>query len=144
MLQVLLPGDYKGFILFFFENGKAAKVPLTSFETKTNRRRLTGAFSNKSPLVSAMVINEDLQVVLYSTDGRAAIISTAQLAPKAARDTVGVAVMTLKKKAALKAAVAFEGSGIVNPGRYRNKTIPTAGAILKEEDAPEKQITFDV
>ena len=144
VLQVLLPGDYKGFILFFFENGKAAKVPLASFETKTNRRRLTGAFSNKSPLVSAMVINEDLQIVLYSTDGRAAIISTAQLAPKAARDTVGVAVMTLKKKAALKAAVAFEGSGIVNPGRYRNKSIPTAGAILKEEDAPEKQITFDV
>ena len=142
--QVLLPGDYKGFVLFFFENGKAAKVPLSAYETKTNRRRLTAAFSDKSPLVSAIVLQTDQQVALYSSDGRAAIISTAQLLPKTTRNTIGVSVMTLKKKAELTCAVLLEESGIVNPGRYRCKTIPTAGAILKEEDSPDKQISFDV
>ena len=144
VLQVVLPGDYKGFVLFFYENGKAAKVPLSAYETKTNRRRLTSAFSDKSPLVAAMVLNEDKQVALYSTDGRAAIISTAQLTPKTTKNTIGVAVMTLKKKAQLSGAVLLEESGITNAGRYRNKTIPTAGALLKEEDAPEKQISFDM
>ena len=144
VLQVLLPGNYKGFVLFFFENGTAAKVPLSAYETKTNRRRLTGAFSDKSPLKTAMVLEEDCQVVLYSTDGRAAIISTAQLLPKTTRNTIGVAVMTLKKKAMLSHVLPLENSGIVNASRYRNKSIPTAGALLKEEDAPEKQISFDM
>ena len=144
VLQVVLPGDYKGFVLFFFENGKAAKVPLSAYETKTNRRRLTSAFSDKSPLVAAMVMDADQQVVLYATDDRAAIISTAQLLPKTTKNTQGVAVMTLKKKAQLRKVALLEGSGIVNASRYRNKTIPTAGALLKEEDAPEKQISFDM
>ncbi len=144
VLHVVLPGDYKGFVLFFFENGKGAKVPLSAYETKTNRRRLTSAFSDKSPLVAAMVMDADKQVVLYSTDGRAAIISTAQLTPKTTKNTQGVAVMSLKKKAQLSSVVLLEESGIVNASRYRNKTIPTAGALLKEEDAPEKQISFDM
>ncbi|MBQ8881470.1 MAG: topoisomerase IV [Oscillospiraceae bacterium] len=144
VLQVLMPGDYKGFVLFFFENGKAAKVPLSAYETKTNRRRLTGAFSDKSPLVAAMVLDEDKQVVLYSSDNRAAIISTAQLTPKTTRNTIGVAVMSLKKKAQLSAAQLLEESSITNASRYRNKTIPTAGALLKDEDAQEKQISFDM
>ena len=144
VLQVLLPGDYKGFVLFFFQNGKAAKVPLSAYETKTNRRRLTSAYSDKSPLVCAMAMTEDKQVVLYSTDGRAAIISTAQLMPKTTKNTQGVAVMSLKKKAELSNVLALEDSGITNASRYRNKTIPTAGALLKEEDAPEKQISFDM
>ncbi len=144
VLQVLLPGDYKGFVLFFFENGKGAKVPLSAYETKTNRRRLTAAFSDKSPLISAMVIDEDKQVVLYSSDNRAAIVSTAQLTPKTTRNTIGVAVMSLKKKAQLSAVRPLEESGITNASRYRNKTIPTAGAIIKEEDSQEKQISFDV
>ena len=144
VLQVVLPGDYKGFVLFFFENGKAAKVPLSAYETKTNRRRLTSAFSDKSPLVTAMVMDADQQVVLYSSDDRAAIISTAQLLPKTTKNTQGVAVITLKKKAVLRKVALLEGSGIVNASRYRNKTIPTTGAPLKEEDAPEKQIRFDM
>ena len=144
VLQVLLPGDYKGFVLFFFENGKAAKVPLSAYETKTNRRRLTGAFSDKSPLVAAIVLDEDKQVVLYSTDNRAAIISTAQLLPKTTRNTIGVAAMSLKKKAQLSAVQLLEESGITNASRYRNKTIPTAGALLKDEDSQEKQISFDM
>ena len=144
VLQVVLPGDYKGFVLFFFENGKAAKVPLSAYETKTNRRRLTGAFSDKSPLVRAIVLNEDCQMALYTTDNRAAIISTAQLLPKTTRNTMGVSVVSLKKKALLSGAVPLEASGIVNASRYRSKSIPTAGAILKEEDSPEKQISFDM
>ena len=136
--------DYKGFVLFFFENGKAAKVPLSAYETKTNRRKLTGAYSDKSPLVTAMALEEDAQIALYSSDGRAAIFSTAQLLPKTTRNTQGVAVMTLKKKAVLQNAVLLENSGITNPGRYRTKTIPSAGALLKEEDAAEKQQSFEV
>jgi len=141
---VLLPGDYKGFVLFFFENGKVAKVPLSAYETKTNRRRLTGAFSDKSPLVCAMAMEEDTQVVVYTTDNRAAIVSTALLLPKTTRNTIGVSVVSLKKKAAVSAAVKLEDSGVVNASRYRSRSIPTAGAILKEEDAPEKQISFDM
>ena len=144
VLQVIFPGDYKGFILFFFENGKAAKVPLSAYETKTNRRRLTGAFSDKSPLKTAIALDTDCQMALYSTDGRAAIISTAQLLPKTTRNTQGVAALSLKKKAVLSYAVKLEESGIVNPSRYRSKNIPTAGALLKEEDSPEKQISFDM
>ncbi len=144
VLQVLLPGDYKGFVLFFFENGKAAKVPVSAYETKTNRRKLTGAYADKSPLKTAMIIDKDCQVALYSTDGRAAVISTAQLLPKTTRNTIGVSAMSLKKKAALMYAVKLEESGITNPGRYRSRNLPTAGAILKEEDSPEKQISFDM
>ena len=141
---MVLPGDYKGFMLFFFENGKVAKVPLSAYETKTNRRRLTGAFSDKSPLRTAMAVSEDTQVALYSTDGRAAVISTELLLPKTTRNTIGVSVMSLKKKAQFDRAVLLEGSGIVNASRYRCKTIPTAGALLKEEDSPQKQISFDM
>ena len=137
-------GDYKGFVLFFFENGKAAKVPLSAYETKTNRKKLTGAYSDKSPLVAAMVLEEDAQIALYSSDGRAAVFSTAQLLPKTTRNTQGVAVMTLKKKAVLRDARLLEESGIANPGRYRTKTIPSAGMLLKEEDAPDKQQSFEV
>ncbi len=144
VLQVILPGDYKGHMLFFYENGKVAKVPLSAYETKTNRRRLTGAFSDKSPLKTAMSINEDCQVALYATDNRALIISTALLLPKTSRNTIGVNVMALKKKAVLSHAVALEESGIANPGRYRTKSLPGAGALLKEDDAPEKQISFDM
>ena len=144
VLQVLLPGDYKGFVLFFFENGKVAKVPLSAYETKTNRRRLTGAYSDKSPLMTAMVLDTDCQVVVYTTDNRAAVISTAQLLPKITRNTIGVSVVSLKKKAAVSYAATLESSGIVNASRYRSKNLPTAGAILKEEDSPEKQISFDM
>ena len=144
LLQVIFPGDYKGFVLFFFENGKVAKVPLSAYETKTNRKKLTGAYSDKSPLRSVLSLDTDEQLAVYSTDGRAAIFSTAQLLPKTTRNTQGVAVLSLKKKATLDYAVKLEESGIVNQSRYRSKTIPTAGAILKEEDSSEKQTSFEV
>ena len=144
LLSIQFCGDYKGFILFFFENGKAAKVPLSAYETKTNRKKLTGAYSDKSPLVTAMALQEDAQIALYSSDGRAAVFSTAQLLPKTTRNTIGVAVMTLKKKAVLQNARLLEDSGITNPGRYRTKTIPSAGMLLKEEDSADKQQSFEV
>ena len=144
LVALVFCGDYKGFILFFFENGKAAKVPLSAYETKTNRKKLTGAYSDKSPLIKAVALDADEQMVVYSTDGRAVIFSTAQLLPKTTRNTQGVAVMTLKKKATLRDAVLLTQSGIVNESRYRTKTIPSAGAVLKEEDSVEKQQTFEV
>ena len=144
VIQTVLTGDYSGFVLFFFENGKVAKVPLAAYETKTNRKKLTGAYSDKSPLKTVMALNADAQAVIYATDSRAVIFSTAQLLPKTTRNTQGVAVMSLKKKAAVSHAAVLEGSGMTNESRYRTKTIPAAGALLKEEDMSEKQISFDV
>ena len=131
-------------VLFFFENGKVAKVPLSAYETKTNRRRLTGAYSDKSALKACVALQKDEQVILYTSDNRAAIFSTALLTPKTTRNTIGVTAVSLKKKATLTDAVLLEGSGIANPSRYRCRNIPTAGAILKDEDAQEKQIQFEV
>ena len=144
VIQVVLPGDYKGFVLFFFENGKVAKVPLSAYETKTNRKKLTGAYSDKSPLVEACALTEDTQMAVYTTDGRAVIFSTAQLLPKTTRNTIGVSVVSLKKKAAVSQVLTVQNSGIINQSRYRSRTIPAAGAPLKPEDAPEKQISFEV
>ena len=144
VLQVIFPGDGKGFVLFFFENGKVAKVPLSAYETKTNRKKLTGAFSDKSPVVKIQALAADTQIALYSSDGRAMIFSTADLLPKTTRNTIGVAVMSLKKKAVLQNALPLEESGIENQGRYRMKTVPAAGALLREEDSREKQETFEV
>ena len=142
--QVVLCGDYKGFVLFFFENGKVAKVPLSAYETKTNRKKLTGAYSDKSPIQSIIGMNADDQMVVYSSDGRAAIFSTAQLLPKTTRNTQGVAVLTCKKKATLERAEILSKSGIANASRYRTKTIPSAGAILKPEDLGQEQESFEV
>ena len=144
VVQVVLPGDYKGFVLFFFENGKAAKVPLSAYETKTNRKKLTGAYSDKSPLVQVYAMTEDTQIAVYTTDTRAVIFSTAQLLPKTTRNTIGVSVVSLKKKAAVSQVQLLSASGIINQSRYRSRSIPAAGALLKPEDAPEKQISFEV
>ena len=142
VLAVCLPGDYKGCMLFVFENGKVAKVDLSTYETKSNRRKLTGAYCDKSPVKGIFCLpldKEDQQFALYSTDGRCLIFSTAQLQVKTTRSTLGVAVLTLKKGKVLDRAVPLEDTGIQNPTRYRAKTLPAAGAILKEEDSEEKQ-----
>ena len=144
VVQVVLPGDYKGFVLFFFENGKAAKVPLSAYETKTNRRKLTGAYSDKSKLVEVFAMTEDTQMAVFTTDSRAVIFSTAQLLPKTTRNTIGVSVVSLKKKAVVSQVQKLADCGIVNQSRYRSRNIPSAGSPLKEEDAPEKQISFEV
>ena len=142
--KVVLCGDYKGFVLFFFENGKAAKVPMSAYETKTNRKKLTGAYCDKSPVCSIVGMKEDDQMAVYASDGRCVIFSTAQLMPKTTRNTQGVAVMSLKKKAVLEKAAVLSTSGITNQSRYRSKTIPAAGAILKPEDMGQTQASFEV
>ena len=144
VVSVVLPGDYSGFVLFFFENGKAAKVPLSAYETKTNRKKLTGAYSDKSALRTVLALKEDTQLVAYSTDNRAMIFSTALLLPKTTRNTQGVAVLTLRKKAALDFVAPLAGSNIQTESRYRAKAIPAAGAVLKAEEAPQQQITLEL
>ena len=143
VLAVILPGDYRGSLLFIFENGKAARVELSGYATKSNRRKLTGAYSDKSP-VKAMFLLQDgeRELVLYSSDGRALIFSTAQLAVKTTRATQGVAVMTLRKNKILEQAIPLEESTIQNQARYRVRSLPAAGAILRPEDAPEPQLTL--
>ena len=144
VVKVVLPGDYKGHVLFFYENGKAAKVPMSAYETKTNRKKLTGAYCDKSPLKGVLGLGADAQVAVYTTDGRCVVFSTAQLMPKTTRNTQGVAVVSLKKKATVSHAVPAEASGIVNLSRYRTRSIPAAGAIVKGEDMGENQIQFEV
>ena len=143
-LDLCFPGDYSGFVIFIYENGKVAKVDLNTYATKSNRRKLTGAYCDKSPLKAVYLLKEDKQLVLYSTEGRALIFSTAQLAPKSTRSTQGVSVMTLKRKAVVHRAALLESTGIVNASRYRTRSIPAAGALLKEEDAEEKQISMEL
>ena len=142
LVALVFCGDYKGFILFFFENGKAAKVPLSAYETKTNRKKLTGAYSDKSPLIKAVALDADEQMVVYSTDGRAAIFSTAQLLPKTTRNTQGVAVMNMKPRYHLDRVCTPEESGITNLARYRVRSIPAAGALLREEDQGREQMSL--
>ena len=144
VISVVLTQDYSGFVLFFFENGKVAKVPLNAYETKTNRKKLTGAYCDKSPLVSVYALQADEQMAVYASDGRALVFSTAQLLPKTTRNTQGVTVMSLKRKAVMNAVLPLEQSGIENQGRYRTKTIPAAGALLKPEDMQEKQEKLDI
>ena len=134
--------DYKGSLLFFFENGKAARVPVSAYETKTNRRKLTGAFSDKSPLKAVIEFSEEIEVAAYSTEGRAIIFNTALLAPKATRTTQGVSVMTMKAKRKLKKALPVSETGIQNISRYRVRSLPAAGALLREEDMEEKQMSL--
>ncbi len=143
-LTACLPGDYHGAILFVYENGKAAKVELSGYDTKSNRRKLTGAYSDKSPLRSVILLSEEREVAVYSTEGRVVIFSTAQLASKATRSTQGVAVMTLKRKALVDKALPLEETSITNPARYRSRSLPVAGALLRAEDMEEKQITLEL
>ncbi len=139
---VFLPGDYTSHLLFIFENGKAARVESAAYRTKSNRRKLTGAFSDRSPLVAAFQLQSDTELVL-STGVRALIVNTALLAPKTTRTTQGVAVMTLKRGQKVVSAQPLDQSTLSNPARYRTRTLPAAGALLRSEDLPEKQLTLE-
>ena len=142
VFSLVLPGDYRGEVLFFFENGKCARVPLESYATKTNRKRLTGAYCDKSPLRALLVLTEEQNVAVFSTEGRALVFNTALLAPKTSRATQGVAVMTLKPKFRLERAAFLADTTIQNLARYRMRSIPAAGALLREEDRGERQMTL--
>ena len=142
VVYMVLPGDYRGWMLFFFENGKAAKVELSANRTPSNRRKLTGAYSDKSPLRTALWLREDCELAVYSTEPRGLVFSTALLGSKTTRATQGVAVLTLKKKFTLDYACPAEATGIANLARYRARSLPAVGALLKVEDSDEKQISL--
>ncbi len=135
-----LPGDYAGALLFFFENGKAARVNLSAYQTTSNRRKLTGAYSDKSPLSSILRLDKEEELAVYSSEPRVLIFNTALLSPKTTRSTQGVAVMTMKPKYHLERAVLLEESAVVNHSRYRVRAVPAAGSLLREEDCEEKQL----
>ncbi len=144
VVQGVVTENFEGFLLFCFENGKIARVPMNCYDTKSNRKKLTGAFSDKSPIRSILALKEDDLAVAYSTDGKALIFSTALLSPKTTRSTQGVGVLTLRKKAALDRVCLVSSTGIVNQSRYKGKTIPAAGSPLKPEDMEDKQLTLEL
>ena len=138
-----LPGkDYAGTLLFFFENGKAARVEMKSYQTASNRRKLTGAYSDKSPLVCIRRIDEECELAVYSNEPRCLIFHTALLAPKTTRTTQGVAVMNLKPRYHLEEVKTLGETSIVNQGRYRVRAVPAAGALVREEDSGEEQMNL--
>ena len=139
---MVLPGDYSGYMIFFFENGKAAKVELSAYKTTSNRRRLTGAYSDKSPLKAMLHIKEDREIAVYSTEPRVLIVNTALLGVKSTRTTQGVALLTLKKKFTLDTVRLPEETGITDLARYRGRSIPATGALLKTEDSDDKQLSL--
>ena len=136
------PGDYSAHVLFFFENGKAARVELSAYQTQTRRRKLTGAYSDQVPLVSACLLPEDQEMAVGTTDGRCVVFHTASLTPKTTRNTQGVGVMAVKAKHRVEWAKPLSATPIVNAARYRARSLPAAGALLKEEDRGEKQMTI--
>ena len=142
ILAMLLPGDYTKHLLLIFENGKAARIEMSAYETKTNRRKLINACSDKSPVAAVFHLQEETDIVCYSDDGRALIFNTAQLQPKTSRTTQGVNVMSLKPKRALVKAETLEQSAIANPARYRVRSLPGAGALLKPEDTGAQQMSL--
>ena len=142
VLWACIPGDYSGHLLFFFENGKAARVELASYRTQTRRRKLTSAYSDKSPLAAAFLLREDLELAVISTEGRCMIFHTSVLAPKTTRSTQGVNIMTLKPKYRVEQVLPLEQTHIVNLARYRAKALPIAGALLREVDRGEEQMSL--
>ncbi len=133
--------DYKGYMIFAFENGKIAKVPLSAYETKTNRKKLTGAYSDKSPIADIIYVKEDCEIMLTSSQGRVLLFNTGAIAEKASRSTVGVNVLALKKGHRLISAKLYKEGDLAKPSRYRTKTLPAAGSVLSAEDKAE-QLSF--
>ena len=142
VIFLCLPGDYSGSLLFAFENGRVARVALSAYATTSNRRKLTGAYCEKFPLVQILPLAEDRELALLTNEPRALLVHTALLAPKTTRGTQGVQVMNIKPKYRLERLAEVADTGITNQARYRTRTIPAAGAILKPEDRGEEQLTL--
>lgn len=139
---VAIFSSYKGYMVFVFENGKIAKVDMSAYETKTNRKKLINAYSDKSPLVSAMHIEEDVDIVICNSNGRKLLLNTATILPKTTKSTQGVQAMTLKKKADKVESVHLYNVGeFEKEWRYRPKNLPAAGALPSAADIGE-QLTF--
>ena len=143
VIFMVLPGaDYAGSLLFFYENGKAARIEMKAYQTASNRRKLTGAYSDKAPLACIRRLDEDCELAVYSNEPRCLIFHTALLTPKTTRSAQGVAVMTLKPKYHLETVLLSEETSITNRTRYRVRAIPAAGALVKEEDSEDQQISL--
>ena len=134
--------DYKGMMLFAFENGKAAKVPLEAYATKTNRKKLTAAYSDKSPLAGVLWLEGDKEVLFTASSGRMLLVHTGALSLKTTRSTQGVAVMKLKKGHRLFCVDAYKEGGFAKPQRYRTRTLPALGALASNEDKTDEQLSL--
>lgn len=141
-LYMAVTADYSGYMLFFFENGKAAKVEMASYATKTNRRKLIGAYSDKSPLTAIYQVPEDREFMLTATSGRKLLIHTGAVSAKATRNTIGVQVMTLKGRHLVQSVEPFAEGMVTKSNRYRTKALPAAGALPLAEDIGE-QLTLE-
>ena len=142
VLTMVDPGEYKKQLLLVFENGKIARIECSAYETKTNRKKLVNAYSDKSPLVAVIPLEEELDLACYSSDDRALVFNTSLLQPKSSRSTQGVGVMSLKAKRVLTRALPVGETQIRNMSRYRVRSLPAAGAILKPEDREEQQLSI--
>ena len=135
ILYTVVTTDYSGEMLFTFENGKMAKVSLKNYETKTNRKKLIGAYSDKSPVCDIRLLDRDIDVILMSDNNRVLCLNTEKIPLKATKSTQGVQAMTLRKKDAVVTKVLpAESCGLEDTDKYRTKNIPAAGGILKKED----------
>lgn len=130
--------DYKGFMLFFFENGKLAKIDLSAYETKTNRKKLIKAYCEKFQVVNMFCVTEDKEYVMKSTSGRILLLNTGAIAVKTTKDSMGVSVMTLKKGHRVSSVKEYTDGEFVKPARYRTRTLPAAGATLSADDVGEQ------
>lgn len=133
--------DYSGYVLFFFENGKAARVPLSSYETKTNRKKLANAYSGKSPLVKIICEINSTDILVKTDNGRALVFNTGMILPKNTRDTIGVQIINLKAKAKVDNCYALTEENISSYGKYVVKSVPAAGSSCKDMTDPD-QITL--
>ncbi len=139
-VSMIVTKDYEGFVLFGFENGKVAKIPLRAYETKTNRKKLTSAYCDKSPLADILFIMEDCDIVITSTSGRMLLLHSGAIPLKSTRNTQGVAAIRLKKGYVLLKLEKYEEGRFVNPKRYRSKTLPTLGSLPSGEEAENLQL----
>ena len=142
IIGMVLANDYSGSLLFVFDNGKCAKVPLSAYATKSNRRRLTGAYSVKAEAIAMFFLPEDTDILLISSAEKALCVSTEKIPLKTTRTTQGVGVMTLRRGAVIKAAYLAENSGFAEPKRYRPRNIPAAGSAIKDEDKGIEQLSL--
>ena len=130
--------QYTGYMMFFFANGKAAKVDITAYETKTNRKKLIKAYCGRSPLAAALYIEKDCELVIVSSSGRMLLLDTGAIAPKTTKDTIGVSVMTLKKGQYVAVVHEYRKGEFAKPFRYKTKNLPAAGALPSAEDMPRQ------
>ena len=137
-LYMVVTPDYKGWMLFFYENGKCAKVPLSSYETKQNRRKLLKAYSDKAELAFMRHLPEETELAIFTTNNRLLLVGSALIPEKTTRDTAGVSVVALKKNAKIARVTLAEGLELNDAPRYRVRTLPAAGEILKDDDRAEQ------